>query len=173
MKPNYREWLADQGLAANTVTAQLHRCNAVQRHHGDIDEHFKNDGIQSLLKSLTYSASDERANKPNPSSIPLGPTANIRENLASYRHAVNRYRKFLEAGESGIQSELEESENLDSNTEGTTNTFKWERDLQAALRSNISQLEDGLEIIDSGREVTVESGRVDILARDSNNTKAY
>ncbi len=44
-------------------------------------------------------------------------------------------------------------------------TFGLERDLQLALRSNIQQLEDGLTIIDGGKECVTDAGRIDILAR--------
>ncbi|MCX7096546.1 MAG: endonuclease NucS [Methylococcales bacterium] len=44
--------------------------------------------------------------------------------------------------------------------------FGLERDLQMALRRNIEQLEDGLKIIDAGKERTVEGGRIDITAED-------
>jgi len=43
-----------------------------------------------------------------------------------------------------------------------------ERDLQAALRENIEQLEPGLVIIDGGKEKITPSGRTDILAIDAN-----
>jgi endonuclease len=43
-----------------------------------------------------------------------------------------------------------------------------ERDLQAALRENIEQLEPGLVIIDGGKEKISPSGRTDILAMDAN-----
>jgi len=42
-----------------------------------------------------------------------------------------------------------------------------ERDLQAALRENIGQIEPGLVIIDGGKEKEVPSGRTDILAIDA------
>ena len=45
-----------------------------------------------------------------------------------------------------------------------------ERDMQAAIRLNISQLESGLEITDNGRERSVESGFIDITAKDSQGT---
>ena len=45
-------------------------------------------------------------------------------------------------------------------------TFSLERDLQEALRYNIEQLESGLSIIDGGKELTTESGRIDITAED-------
>ncbi len=46
--------------------------------------------------------------------------------------------------------------------------FGLERDLQNALRENIQQLEPGLEITDGGKEQMVESGRIDITAKDEN-----
>lgn len=45
-------------------------------------------------------------------------------------------------------------------------TFGLERDLQAALRANIQQLESGLRIIDDGKERITEAGRIDITAID-------
>jgi hypothetical protein len=45
--------------------------------------------------------------------------------------------------------------------------FGLERDLQAALRQSIEQLEPGLTIADNNHEKVVPSGRIDITARDS------
>ncbi|MFH1773814.1 MAG: endonuclease NucS domain-containing protein [Methanobacteriota archaeon] len=50
--------------------------------------------------------------------------------------------------------------------EAMETTFGLERDLQIALRSNIEQLEQGLKIIDEGKELTTEAGRIDITAED-------
>ena len=47
-------------------------------------------------------------------------------------------------------------------------TFGLERDLQLALRANITQLEPGLRIVDDGKERVTEAGRIDITAIDSN-----
>lgn len=166
MRKDYENYMIARGLASNTVAAQLHRCSFVEKYEGDLDKHFEKDRIQSLYQKLIYTANDERQNKPNTTALPLGPNANIRKNLASYRSAVGSYRKFLELEETGefdvadIQPEDEEidDENL--------NTFSLERDLQTALRDNISQLEPGLEIADGGTEMSVETGRIDIVAND-------
>ena len=45
-----------------------------------------------------------------------------------------------------------------------------ERDLQAALRIDIKQLESGLTIIDDGAERSVDSGFIHITARDASGT---
>jgi RecB family endonuclease NucS len=50
-------------------------------------------------------------------------------------------------------------------------TFGLERDLQAALRGNIEQLQGGLQISDGGKEKIVPSGRIDILATDKKKTR--
>jgi RecB family endonuclease NucS len=46
-------------------------------------------------------------------------------------------------------------------------TFGLERDLQEALLKNIEQLEKGLTVAEDGKEHIVPSGRIDILATDS------
>jgi RecB family endonuclease NucS len=48
--------------------------------------------------------------------------------------------------------------------EGTI--FKLEREMQAAVRKQLSMLESGLSEADGGQEVAVATGRIDILARD-------
>lgn len=54
--------------------------------------------------------------------------------------------------------------------EASEATFGLERDLQRALRSNIEQLETGLQIMDEGKERTTDAGRIDITARDVKGT---
>jgi endonuclease len=51
--------------------------------------------------------------------------------------------------------------------EASETTFGLERDLQQALRQNIGQLEDGLRIVDGGKERVTEAGRIDITAQDA------
>lgn len=166
MRGGYKDWLESQDLAEGTVSAQLYRCSQVEKYEGDLEEHFAKDRMQSLLRKLAYSAEDERRGKSNPSNLPLGPNVNVRNNLASYRHAADRYRKFLE-----IMEREEFGHSKISLSEGDVqleepSTFSLERDLQTALRANISQLEPGLQVDDGGKERTVETGRIDILAKD-------
>jgi hypothetical protein len=55
---------------------------------------------------------------------------------------------------------------VESVAESIGAAFSLERDLQAALRNGIGQLEDGLQIVDGGSERVCPSGRIDILAQD-------
>jgi Endonuclease NucS len=64
----------------------------------------------------------------------------------------------------------EEGPEIDQIAEAMDATFGLERDLQLALRKHIDQLEPGLKIMDDGKEQTVESGRIDITAEDSDGT---
>src|ERR1700722_930407 len=70
---------------------------------------------------------------------------------------VTGYRAWL------VNAASEESEEV---IDAVETTFGLERDLQAALRRNIEQLETGLTITDGGKEQKVASGFIDISARD-------
>jgi len=63
----------------------------------------------------------------------------------------------------GISTAPTETDEL---IEASETTFGLERDLQMALRTNIEQLEPGLQIIDGNKERTTEAGRIDITAQD-------
>jgi hypothetical protein len=166
MKAGYRHWLEEQKYAANTITAQMHRAGRVEEHHGNLDEHYDKDRLASLIDLLRYSNDDQRHNRPNPSKIPFD--GNIRNNLASYRNAVERYRKFRDAaGDSVDVPDAEEARadlGASSVAEEVGQRIGLERDLQAALRIEIEQLEPGLTVIDDGAERSVDSGFIDITA---------
>jgi RecB family endonuclease NucS len=63
-----------------------------------------------------------------------------------------------------LQDEKEAEELGIDEDESFEVTFGLEKDLQAALRGNIEQLEQGLVIVDGGAERTTIAGRLDILA---------
>lgn len=172
MRPDYRAWLEAQNYGAGTVTAQLHRTGRVEEFYGDLEMQFGADGLKSVIEALRYSSDDERRGRPNPSKIPF--EGNTRSNLASYRFAVEKYRAFLvghDAGDepAGKSASLEAAALAAAEAaieESIGQRIGLERDMQAALRQAIEQLESGLIIIDGGDERSVESGRIDITARD-------
>ena len=168
MNSSYQSWLEQHGYAAGTVQAQTYRAGRAEEYYGDLDEHYDRDQLRSVIGELKYSTADERRNKPNPSKIPFN--GNTRDNLASYRNAVERYCKFRREtqGEDispGIRARKGEGVNESADDRGQL--IGLERDLQAALRRAIEQLEPGLEIIDDGAERSVASGFIDITARDA------
>ena len=164
MRPDYPLWLVEQKYVDGTQTAQLYRVKKVEESYGNLDEHSAKGTYQEIIDSLQYSTGDERANKPNPSKIKFD--GNIRNNLQSYKNAVVRYRKFLnDAGFEGGALALSESEKNDDTIAVSEDNQRWfslERDMQAALRRNITSLDASLKIIDDGAERAVDSGLIDI-----------
>lgn len=170
MRSDYKQWLEEQKYDAGTIAAQLHRVGRVEDCYGNLDEHFADGTLQSVIDELTYSAEDERRGKPNPSKIPF--KGNIRNNLASYKNAVVRYRKFLTGGWERADKEPPAAEPQTSAAIGEppelgAQKLSLERDMQAALRLNIKQLASTLSIDDDGAERSVDSGFIDITCEDS------
>ncbi|TNE61101.1 MAG: DUF91 domain-containing protein [Alphaproteobacteria bacterium] len=168
MRADYKQWLQDRKYQENTVGAQIHRVRKVEEAYGDLDEQYKSDRLKGIIEELRYSTFDERQGKPNPSKILF--SGNIRNNLASYRNATERYLAFLDESDdtgSPVRIEIEEQSGLSETVDQTAGLFGLERDMQIALRSAISDLEPGLTIADEGVERHVASGFIDITARDS------
>ena len=168
MKTGYRRWLEQQKYDSGTINAQMYRAERVEQYHGNLDEHYANDRMASLIAMLRYSMDDKRRNLPNPSKIPF--EGDIRNNLASYRNAVERYRKFRD--DAGDAADVPKTREVGTDPASTAEEeigqrIGLERDMQAALRINIDQLESGLTIIDDGAERSVKSGFIDITARDA------
>ena len=164
---NYRQYLESQDYQENTIKAQISRVKRVEEFHGDLGEHYAQDRMASVIEELKYSVDDQRSNRPNPSKMPIN--GDIYNNLASYRNAVVYYRTFRDK----IGDELETSGPKKGDgpvEEAPGQRMGLERDLQIALRSKIEQLEPGLTVIDDGAERSVDSGFIDITARDSSST---
>lgn len=174
MRPDYKAWLEEQKYDPGTIIAQLHRAGRVEECYGDLEKHLAAGTYQNVIDDLTYTAEDERRNKPNPSKIPF--KGNVRNNLASYKNAAVRYRKFLTGGweRSDVEAPLA-IERLpssvplatDPSLEASVQKLSLERDMQAALRRNIKHLGQSLQIIDDGAERSVHSGLIDITCEDS------
>jgi endonuclease len=172
MKAGYRGWLEEQKYDAGTASSRMSNASRVEEHHGNLDEHYAKDRLASLVESLRYSTDDQRRKRPNPSKIPID--GDIRTNLASYKSAVALYRKFRDAaGELVDVPETAEGRAepaAGSVAEEVGQRIGLERDMQAALRVEMDQLEQGLTIIDDGSERYVDSGFIDITARDAAGT---
>ena len=146
MRSTYRNWLEQQGYAEGTVQAQMHRAGRVEECYGNLDEHYDKDRLQSVIDELRYSTEDERGKKPNPSRTPFN--GDIRNNLASYRNATERYCKFRRETRDedlGATGNGPDAGSVAETVDERGQLVGLERDLQAALRSSIEQLESGLE----------------------------
>lgn len=171
MNARFAEWLENQGYAMNTCVAQQHRVQKVEQHYGALDDWLERGDFASLIAELTYTTADERSELPNPSRIQF--QGNIRNNLASYKNAAQRYARFwrevsgrgeIEHADSSRPPPVEPAHEEEHQPE--KQRLALERDLQRWLRREIGSLDPELEIIDDGAEWAVNSGFIDILCRD-------
>lgn len=153
------DWLNTQPLAPNTIQSAVTDVRRIAVHYGDLDAQYAENGLEGVLQDFEYSAIDARNDEPNPTRLDLG--GNVRHQIAGYKSALRRYIRFREDTERAAPPAR------DPETEARADaTFRLERDLQSALRANLGQIEPGLAAIDGGAERAVETGRIDILARD-------
>lgn len=179
LEANYREWLASQGKEASTLNTSVSMIKRIENAYGNLEEEFALSGLDTIVAELTYSASDSRNNEPNPSKLTID--GDIYSGLSSARTHLNYYRRFLEQ-RSTLDAVSEAVRSVpgpapsavslvtDPDADAPEAVLSLERDLNAALRQNISQLGQGIEIIDGGKERSVASGRIDILAKSSDGT---
>jgi len=164
----FRSYMIAEGLSLGTVSTRCSALRRIERAEGiDLDEAFDADGLHGLKEKYSYSTGDQREGRSNPSAIDIEPE-NTYKFLAFFRSALSSYQRFRGGGSFEDQpgSSLPETASAEVAAETAGKTFALERDLQNALRSDIGQLEAGLEIVDGGREVQVEAGFIDILAKD-------
>ena len=94
----FSAWLRDvRQQAESSVATRVSDCRLVERHEGDLDAHWKADGLRGLLDRLTYSREDERRGRSPEHNVPT--KGDLYGNSATFKGAVNLYRKFLDAGE--------------------------------------------------------------------------
>ena len=174
----YTAWMIGRGLETPTQSTSMSALRRIETAYGSLDEAFAEDGLEGILSDLAYSKSDERSNEPGPDKLKLG--GNLYNSLSSLRTHINYYRRFIESLETlAVVARVVETaaETPVLATPLPTLPFaaadppeavlSMERDLNAALRQSIGQLESGLAVTDGGKERSVASGRIDILAEDS------
>ena len=138
----FKEWLDQRGLKENTVATYLSDAKGVEKHFGDLDQLYKTHGLADTEIGDLFAEI-------------AGLTAKSR---SSYWTAVRRYRDYREQTDPDpVPPDVDD---------GRARIMGLERDLQAALRDCIEQLEAGLQVTDGGDERSVASGFIDITAKD-------
>src|SRR6266513_973714 len=86
------------------------------------------------------------------------------------------YKSKIKTGEipvPGISSETSEEIRGDQTEtaieESIEASVSLERDLHSYLATRVSEIESGLTLVENGIEFQVEAGKIDLLAKDSNN----
>ncbi len=167
---DFEEYLRNRNLTEKTIQQRLYALKRIEKAYEiNLDAEYINDRCASIIRDLSYSTNDERSNLPNPSKIDIDHDK-LRTHLAWYKSHLVNYCRFkgddddIQINEDELDISPFPTENIVAEMVGKT--FALERDLQAALRGNITDLEVGLQIIDGGSERKVEAGFIDILARD-------
>ena len=135
------------GESRNTLNTYNSYLGRIDQAVGGLDERLSEDGSEELLQWMATATAE--------------PIASHRSQSRSILRAYIRYK-------SDVPTPVETLEEEPSSEEVAASIFKYERELQAAVRSQIGRLEAGLIIDDNGYEFAFESGRSDILARDKN-----
>lgn len=159
----FKAWLA-ANYTPNSAATHFSQAKKVEEAYSDLDAIVDAGDTEQVAAELNYSSQDAKSGKPNPSKIPAG--NNLYTNLAAYKSSLRCYARFREnETEFASEAALEiAGQAIKEKHEGKQ--FELERHLQSELRREIDQLEAGLQIIDEGLERSVESGFIDILARD-------
>lgn len=89
----FRKWLVAQGQTEATASSRASSARRVEQYLGDLDELFAQEDRDSVLNRFAYTAEDERAERPNPSPVPIDGV--LRTGLASIRQALTLYHSFL------------------------------------------------------------------------------
>ena len=88
-----------QLLAPGTQVSRIANCSTVEQVEGDLDAHFAQDGMDTLLARLTYTTEEKTQGRRPLHRIPInGDEVN---GTMTYRSAIQLYRKFLTAMQSG------------------------------------------------------------------------
>lgn len=94
----FKGWLEDSGISKRPIADALSRCKRVESGLClDLDLEYIKDKGTSLIDLLSYSADDERNQKPAPKEINFEKGANIRNGMASLRNAVKKYFEFCQS----------------------------------------------------------------------------
>lgn len=88
----FRKWLVAQGHADATASSRVSSAKRVEQYLGDLDELFAQEDRDNILNQFSYTAEDERAERPNPSPVPIDGV--LRTGLASLQQALKLYHTF-------------------------------------------------------------------------------
>lgn len=162
----FERYMLSRELAEKTRAQRSYALKRIERTQNiDLDEEFDRDQFRDLLKSFSYSAADARAGLPNPSKMDIE-SDKLLTHLRWYRSHLMDYMRFRGDHTPEVAGEDSAEPGSEFIEEVVSQRFALERDLQAALRKNLDQLEQGLSVADGGTERKVEAGFIDILARD-------
>ncbi|RZF63961.1 DUF91 domain-containing protein [Sphingomonas populi] len=146
---------------ANTVKASANTCATYRSFLNRIDDALG--GLDEALSSRGLEAVMEWAR-----TTEVEPFGTYRSHAKSVlkRYALYKLEKAAGDEDASVEEPPASGDELGSLIESDANFIR-EREMQIQVRRQLTNLEPGLEAIDDGAEITVATGRIDILARDA------
>jgi hypothetical protein len=166
----FKIWLDEEnGSDFRTIQSRISNCRTVENYEGDLEEHFTKDNGLSLLDSLSYSTEDERNQIPTNHKVPIN--GNLRTGSATLKQAVKLYMTFRGSNfkpdeNSNKTFDLKQSLEEEIDNIENWNNFRYEKDLNNAMVSQITELFPGYKIfgdINIGVEYLIGGKKIDIL----------
>ena len=154
-RESFRDYFIDvlggKASSFNTYSSYLNRIDA---EIGGLDERLSSDGVQPVRDWALHCST--------------GPFETYQTQA---RSILNSYLGFIEAGgEAAALGPTTDVDGSEDDPQESQALFKLEKEMQQAVRADISSLEAGLEIVDGGSEKAVSTGKIDILAKDQGGT---
>lgn len=96
----FKNWLLEiyitrkgSRLGGGAINDAMSRCKRIEKHEGELDGHYRQNKMQTLLRKLTYTQNDQEAGVTPP--IPIGGDK-ICNGISSLKNAAKLYRQFCE-----------------------------------------------------------------------------
>ena len=144
----FREWMKSQGLKPNTISGYVSNLNAIDPALSGVDEVIAAEGPAGAFAKLEEALSSGALNYPS-----------------DRRSVLRKYLDF--AADPLNESAPLPSDDVPSPTDAQSYLFRFEKEMQTAVRRQLESIETGLTAIDNGIETVVPTGKIDILARDA------
>jgi hypothetical protein len=144
----FRQYYLRQG-SPNSASSHSSNLRKADQFCGGMDEKIEEMGAEGFVRWAESQSS--------------GPFQGA--NATNVRSAIRKYVSFTRQASPGEDTGLDQIAEVEESLSSAV--FRYEQELQAAVRKQIGSIEQGLTIADSGNERVVSTGRIDVLARDS------
>ncbi len=107
----FESWLiTNKNYSIKTIQNRISNCRNVERHEGDLDNHFAKDKGISLLERLSYSTENQlNSDIPN-HKVPIH--GDMREGSATLKYAVKLYMSYKNSAQPDRKKLIEKTEKL-------------------------------------------------------------
>jgi hypothetical protein len=147
---DFKEYAGRLGFGQGTINTYNSYLTRTDRALGGLDEAVEQRGHSALLEWARTTSEAPFDTQPS-----------------SARSVLKKYLQFLIDDQIPTDEIVQEAQDEANGLEPTGVAFRLEREMQAAVRAQLVNLEQGLVVADGGQERHVATGNIDIVARDA------